>query len=405
MQTHLADFIKHTDAGREADAILRSCVHCGFCNATCPTYQILGDELDGPRGRIYLIKQVLEGQPVTEHTQRHLDRCLTCLNCETTCPSGVQYGKLLELGRNQVERHVKRSIGSKALRYLLLSIVPYPNRFKWFIRLGKIFSPLLPKPLKNKFPNPNPSSTSAETVQPTSDASRKMILLGACVQQQFQPSINQATKKILNKLNIKIIPLKEERCCGAMSHHLDAKKQTLQMVRQNIDAWWPHIESGAEAIVSTASACGLMIKDYGHLMRNDKRYAQKAEHIAKLTQDIAEVIAKEDLSPLRIKPKGKIAFHPPCTLQHGQKLSGVVDTILTNAGFELLPITDQHLCCGSAGTYSIFQPTLAKVLKANKLRNLQANKPDLIVTANIGCQEHLRGNSMIPVAHWIELLA
>ncbi len=402
MQTHLADFIKHTDAGREADAILRSCVHCGFCNATCPTYQILGDELDGPRGRIYLIKQVLEGHPVTAHTQRHLDRCLTCLNCETTCPSGVAYGKLLELGRYQVEQRVKRPAGSKALRYLLLSIVPYPNRFKWFTRLGKVFSPLLPKPLKNKLPNP--PTTQTEMIQPVSNASRKMILLGACVQQQFQPGINHVTKRILSKLNIDTISLKEERCCGAMSHHLGAQKQTLQMIRQNIDAWWPHIESGAEAIVSTASACGLMIKDYGHLMRNDERYAQKAKHIAALTRDISEIIVNEDLSLLKIKPAGRIAFHPPCTLQHGQKLSGLVDTILTEAGFELLPIANQHLCCGSAGTYSIFQPALANTLKADKLRNLQANQPDIIATANIGCQEHLRSGSKVPVVHWIELL-
>jgi glycolate oxidase iron-sulfur subunit len=404
MQTHLADFIKQTDAGREADAILRSCVHCGFCNATCPTYQILGDELDGPRGRIYLIKQILEGHPVTEHTQRHLDRCLTCLNCETTCPSGVQYGKLLELGRSQVGQRVKRSIGSRALRYLLLNIVPYPNRFKWFTRLGKVFSPLLPKPLKNKLPNPNPSSIDAETLQPVPDRSRKMILLGACVQQQFQPSINHSAKKILNKLNIDIIPIKEERCCGAMSHHLDAKKQTLQMIRQNIDAWWPHIESGAEAIVSTASACGLMIKDYGHLMRKDKRYARKAERIATLTRDISEVIASEDLSLLNIKSSERIAFHPPCTLQHGQQLSGVVEKILSELGFDLLPVANRHLCCGSAGTYSLFQPTLADQLKDNKLRSLQANKPEIIATANIGCQEHLRSNSQIPVVHWVELL-
>ena len=403
MQTHLADFIKDSDTGREADSILRACVHCGFCNATCPTYQLLGNELDGPRGRIYLIKQVLEGQPVTQRTQQHLDRCLTCLNCETTCPSGVQYGKLLDIGRGIVEQRVKRSMASNLVRFMLLKTVPYPNRFKGFMGIGKLVSPLLPAQLKSKLPNPNsPLKPFIKTKHASS--SRKVLLLGACVQPHFQPSINHAAEKVLDKLGIETIHLKEERCCGAMSHHLGAEDQTHQMIKQNIDAWWPHIESGAEAIVSTASACGLMIKDYGHLMRNDTEYAQKAERISALTRDISEVIAKEDLSPLEIKPAGKIAFHPPCTLQHGQQLSGTVETILTKAGFELLPIADRHLCCGSAGTYSILQPELANQLKANKLRNLQTDKPDIIATANIGCQEHLRTDSKVPVVHWIELI-
>ncbi len=404
MQTHLADFIKDSDAGREADSILRACVHCGFCNATCPTYQLLGDELDGPRGRIYLIKQVLEGQPVTERTQHHLDRCLTCLNCETTCPSGVQYGKLLDIGRSMVEQRVKRPMTASLVRFILLRTVPYPNRFKWFMRIGKLVSPLLPARLRSKLPNPKSSVKPSIKTNSASPSSRKVLLLGACVQPHFQPSINHSAERVLNKLGIETIHLKKESCCGAMSHHLGAEDQTHTMIRRNIDASWPHIESGAEAIVSTASACGLMIKDYGHLMRNDKKYAQKAEHISALTRDISEVVAKEDLSRLEIKPAGKIAFHPPCTLQHGQQLSGVVETILTRAGFELLPIADKHLCCGSAGTYSLLQPKLANQLKSNKLRNLQENKPDIIATANIGCQEHLRSSSMAPVVHWIELL-
>jgi len=404
VQTHLADFIKNTDAGIEADAILRACVHCGFCNATCPTYQLKGDELDGPRGRIYLIKQLLEGQPVTHHTQLHLDRCLTCLNCETTCPSGVQYGKLLDIGRGLVGERVKRPILENLLRYILLKTVPYPKRFKWFARIGKLASPLLPAQLKNKLPNPERSVKPVIKTRPASPASRKVLLLGACVQPHFQPGINHAAESVLDKLGIETIHLKEEGCCGAMSHHLGAEDQTHQMIKQNIDAWWPHIESGSEAIISTASACGLMIKDYGYLMRNDTKYAQKAERISALTRDISEVIAKEDLSPLTIKPVGKIAFHPPCTLQHGQQLSGTVEAILTKAGFELSLIADRHLCCGSAGTYSILQPALANKLKANKLRNLQADKPDIIATANIGCQEHLRSESKVPVVHWIELL-
>jgi glycolate oxidase iron-sulfur subunit len=286
---------------------------------------------------------------------------------------------------------------------MLLKTVPYPNRFKGFMGIGKLVSPLLPARLKSKLPNPNsPLKPFIKTKHASS--SRKVLLLGACVQPHFQPSINHSAERVLDKLGIETIHLKEESCCGAMSHHLGAEDQTHTMICRNIDAWWPHIESGAEAIVSTASACGLMIKDYGHLMRNDAEYAQKAKRITALTKDISEVISKEDLSPLNIKPLGKIAFHPPCTLQHGQQLSGTVETILTKAGFELLPIADRHLCCGSAGTYSILQPELANQLKTNKLRNLQTDKPDIIATANIGCQEHLRTDSKVPVVHWIELI-
>ena len=402
MQTKLADFIKDTPEGREADAILRSCVHCGFCTATCPTYQLLGDELDGPRGRIYLIKQMLEGNPVSVKTQQHLDRCLTCRSCETTCPSGVQYSRLLDIGREFTEKTVSRGVSERITRYVLRSVIPKSSFFRPLLRLGQLTRPLLPGELRNKIPK-----FQSARPWPANSHVRKMLVLQGCVQDAATPNTNAAAARVLDKLGITLITESQAGCCGAVAHHLSAQEQALQAMRNNIDAWWPHVDNGVEAILVTASGCGTVVKDYGHLLAQDTQYAAKAKRISALCKDIAEVLAGEDVSVLRNAINTglkKVAFHSPCTLQHGQKLVGVAESLLQRLGFQLTAVPNAHLCCGSAGTYSILQPVISKRLLRNKLRALQSGKPDIIVTANIGCQLHLQSQAGVPVKHWIELL-
>lgn len=447
MQTVLADFIRASPAGREADAILRACVHCGFCNATCPTYQLLNDELDGPRGRIYLIKQMLEGSAVTRHTLTHLDRCLTCRNCETTCPSGVQYGRLVDIGRALIEQRVKRPWFERLRRWALRKIIPYPARFTPLLRCGQVFRPLLSPGLRRMIPRHRHAISDSEVGKASKKRfplplkggegrgegtvpdritkhTRKMLVLEGCVQPVLAPNINAATARVLDRLGISLMAAAGAGCCGAASHHTSGIDEGLDFARRNIDAWWPDIEAGAEAIVMTASGCGVHVKDYGHLLRHDPAYAAKAKRVAELTRDISEILANEDLSALRpATPGTKIAFHAPCTLQHGQKLIGVVERILRHAGFVLTPVPDAHLCCGSAGTYSLLQPALARRLRENKIQSLQSGGPELIVTANIGCLVHLRSagthecrpardarwgrrqtGSEQPLWHWIEVM-
>jgi glycolate dehydrogenase iron-sulfur subunit len=401
MKTSLAAFIKDTDAGREADAILRACVHCGFCNATCPTYQLLGDELDGPRGRIYLIKQVLEGNTPTAATRLHLDRCLTCRNCETTCPSGVRYGRLLDIGRDLVEQQAPpRRWWDRNARVVLRSALLNGERFSRLLKLGRRARPLLPGPLKRGIPAP-PAAAS----WPTPRHARCMLVLAGCVQPAIAPNINVAAARVLDRLGVSLIEAAESGCCGALSQHTSAPAEALDFARRNIDAWWPHIEVGAEAIVMTASGCGVHVKEYGYYLRNDPAYAAKAARIAAAVRDIAEILRGEDLTKLNVVKPGRIAFHSPCTLQHGQRLGGVVEEILQRAGFSLTTVPDAHLCCGAAGTYSILHPRLARRLRSNKVAALTQDFPDAIVTANIGCLTHLQVGTDIPVRHWIELLA
>lgn len=398
MQTNLLPALLATPQGQEADRILRTCVHCGFCTATCPTYQLLGDELDGPRGRIYEIKLALEGERISHRTQLHLDRCLTCLNCETTCPSGVQYHRLLEIGRAYVEQQVPRSLTQTVLRWVLRKTLPYTQRVATMLKLAQAIKPLLPARLAHKIPN-----RQTPLPQPNSNQPRKVLLLAGCVQPAMTPRTNQATAIVLNKLGIEVIEAATATCCGALSHHLNADDEARQFMRQNIDAWWPYIEQGVEAIVITASGCGAMVKDYAHVLQHDPAYAEKAACITALARDLSEVISEDDMQKLRNGTQRTIAFHAPCTLQHAQKLNGRVESLLRAAGFTLVPVNDSHLCCGSAGSYSILQPTIANQLKQQKLRNLQANQPELIATANIGCQLHLQSEANVPVKHWIEL--
>jgi glycolate oxidase iron-sulfur subunit len=403
MQTALADFIKDTPEGREADAILRSCVHCGFCTATCPTYQLLGDELDGPRGRIYLIKEVLEGQPVTAKTQLHLDRCLTCRSCETTCPSGVQYGRLLDIGRHIVDERVERAPADKALRWSLRRGLLAKPLFGGAVLLGRVVKLLLPNDLGARIPASTPTG-----VWPPPRQARKMLVLDGCVQPALAPSIDAAMARVLDRIGISLVRVGGGGCCGALPYHLSAAEEATVLVKRNIDAWWPHVGRGVEAIVVTASACGVMVKDYGQLLRNDTAYAEKAKRISALARDPVEVIGAEwrKIAPKVAMDRGplRVAFHAPCTLQHGLKLRGAVEEILLALGFEMTPVADGHLCCGSAGTYSILQPEIAGQLRANKLKALETGHPDVIASANIGCITHLGATAAHPVRHWIELL-
>ena len=399
MKAELSPSLLNESEIKVASDALRSCVHCGMCNATCPTYQLLGEENDGPRGRIYLIKQVLEGNPVSESTRKHLDRCLTCRNCETTCPAGVPYSKLLDIGRKVVDDESSRSFKEKATRKLLRTVLPYSNRFGPLLTVGRVFKPILPTKIKTKIPRK--VSKGRKLI---AEHKRRMLVLDGCVQPALSPDINATTARVLHKLGISLITQKKAGCCGAVSQHLSAEDEALVFMKNNIDAWWPEIESGAEAIVMTASGCGAMVKDYAHHLRNDAKYAEKAQRVSNLCKDISEIIIKEDLSTLNIKGTEKVSWHPPCTLQHGQKVNGVVEKILSNCGYELLAVNDQHLCCGSAGTYSILQPEISQKLQSNKIKNLQERKPEMIVTANIGCQTHLQEVSDVPVIHWIHLL-
>ncbi len=401
MQTTLAPEFKHTADGQAAEAILRKCVHCGFCTATCPTYQLLGDELDGPRGRIYLIKQVLEGETPTRKTQAHLDRCLTCRNCESTCPSGVQYGQLVDIGRKIVEDKVPRPTGERFVRWALKEGLNSPL-FGPAMKMGQLVRGLLPATLKAKVP-----AAQNAGAWPTRTHARKVLMLAGCVQPAMMPNINSATARVLDAAGIQTVVAAEAGCCGAVKFHLNDQAGGKAQMRANIDAWWPHVEAGVEAIVMNASGCGVTVKDYGHLLHDDPAYAAKAQRISELTQDLSELLP--GLVPaLRDKVQaraGQLAFHPPCTLQHGQKLRGGVEQHMAALGFSIKTCrVEPHLCCGSAGTYSVLNPKLAYELRDRKLANLGEMQPAQIASANIGCITHLQSGTDTPVRHWVELL-
>ncbi|WP_332848487.1 glycolate oxidase subunit GlcF [Massilia sp. S19_KUP03_FR1] len=401
MQTNLADFIQGTRDGIEAEAILRACVHCGFCTATCPTYQLLGDELDGPRGRIYLIKQVLEGAVPTAKTQLHLDRCLTCRNCETTCPSGVQYGRLVDIGRKVVDQQVARGRREKLTRMTLRHLLPNSALFGAAFKAGLALRPLLSKNLQDKLQAPRRAGA-----RPTRAHARKMLLLEGCVQPAMAPSINAAAARVLDAFGIQLISAPKAGCCGAVRYHLNDQEAGLDDMRRNIDAWWPHIEQ-VEAILMTASGCGVTVKEYGHLLAHDSAYAAMAARISGMTLDLSEVMPQfetELAGLLRGKITQRVAFHPPCTLQHGQQIRGKVEGVLRAAGVDVVLCQDSHLCCGSAGTYSVLHPKIAHELRDAKLASLAATGATAIVSANIGCVSHLQSGTDTPVTHWIELI-
>jgi glycolate oxidase iron-sulfur subunit len=396
MQTWLAPEFQNTAEGREADAILRSCVHCGFCTAVCPTYNLLGDELDSPRGRIYLIKGLLEGEDVGAETQQHLDRCLTCRACETACPSGVQFARLADIGRTEVEKRVLRPLPERMRRYLLRWVITSARRFSLLLGVGRLLRPILPQSLQCLVP-----IAKSAGAWPVPCHARRVLVPAGCVQPALEPGIDRALARLLDRHGISAVRI-ASGCCGAVSQHLAAPDEALQRMRANIDAWWPHVENGAEAIVETSSACGVMVREYGHLLRNDPDYAEKATRISALCRDPAELLDGLPLAPLG---KGRrIAFQAPCSLQNGLKLEGRVEAILRGVGFELLPVEESSMCCGSAGTYSVLQPALSGALLTRKLGNLHKRAPELIVTANIGCLAYLQRASKVPVVHWLELL-
>jgi glycolate oxidase iron-sulfur subunit len=405
MQTQLAPQYQHTAEGREAEAILRNCVHCGFCTATCPTYQLLGDELDGPRGRIYLIKQVMEGATPTRKTQRHLDRCLTCRNCESTCPSGVQYGHLLDIGRKVVDEQVPRPFMEKVVRTALKEGLPSPL-FGPAMKMGQLVRDLLPASLKNKVPARQDAGT-----WPTRTHTRRVLMLAGCVQPTMSPNINSATARVLDAAGIQTLVAPKAGCCGAVRFHLNDHDGGKADMRANIDAWWPHVETGVEAIVMNASGCGVMVKDYGHVLKDDPDYAAKAQRISALTRDLSELLPtlvpalKAQVGEALSAQAGSLAYHPPCTLQHGQQLKGGVEQHMAALGFRVQTARcEAHLCCGSAGTYSVLNPQLSYTLRDRKLGHLSELQPQTIVSANIGCITHLQSGTDTPVKHWVEVL-
>ncbi len=401
MQTTIDPSLSNDARAIDAEKTLRKCVHCGFCLATCPTYNLLGDELDSPRGRIYLIKQVVEGHKPTLKTLNHLDRCLTCRNCETTCPSGVEYGHLLDNGRSLVEEQVQRPLKQKLMRKAVLNFVPYTARVAPAVKLGQTVRALLPASIAESVP-----LKQQPAAWPTQSHTRSMIVLDGCAQPAMAPATNVAAARVLDALGIELHKAERAGCCGAVHFHLNEQDAAKAFMKRNIDAWWPMIESGASAIITTASGCGVMVKDYAHVLADDPQYAEKAATVSSLCKDIVEVLMNEDLSQFHVKAKsvGLVAFHAPCTLQHGQKLPLVTENLLRKLGFELTAVNDSHICCGSAGTYSIFQPDISRKLRDNKVAALQAGKPDVIATANIGCQLQLQAGTGARVMHWVELL-
>ncbi len=405
MQTHLSPDFEHSPEGDEARSIVRKCVHCGFCNATCPTYQLLGDELDGPRGRIYLIKQVLEGGAVTRSTQQHLDRCLTCLNCQTTCPSGVEYGHLLDIGRKIVDERVERPAGERTVRWLLREGLTSPL-FAPALRLGRALRPLLPLALKAKVP---PRQATHGPQVPAREHRRKILMLRGCAQPSMMPNIDAAAVRVLDIVGIQTVHAGGAGCCGSLRAHLGDPHGGLGDMRRNIDAWMPMVDAGSvQAIVTSASACSLAIKEYGHALSGDAQYAGKAARISALARDLSEMLP--ELVPVlkgkvRLERAKRLALHPPCTLQHGQGLRGELETALRELGFDIgVANRESHLCCGSAGTYSLLQPDIATQLRDRKLRNLAELQPQCIVSANMGCIQHLQSGTLTPVLHWIEVL-
>lgn len=402
METHLSPEFASTPEGQQAEAILRNCVHCGFCTATCPTYQLLGDELDGPRGRIYQIKQVLEGEAPTRTTQLHLDRCLTCRNCETTCPSGVEYGRLVDIGRAVVDAKVERPAGEKLARWALREGMT-SSLFAPAIKLGQALRPLVPAALRDKVP---PRQRAGK--RPQRDHARKVLMLGGCVQPTLMPNIGAATARVLDAVGVQPLLADGAGCCGAIRQHLSDHGGALADMKRNVDAWWPLVESGAvEAIVMDASGCGAMVKEYGHHLLHDPAYAERAQRISALCQDISEYLP-QFAAPLKTllknKPVDHLAYHPPCTLQHAQQVRGGAEALLRELGFEVKLPLESHLCCGSAGTYSVLQPELSKELRNRKLQHLAETAPQRIVSSNIGCIQHLQTGTTILVQHWVELL-
>ena len=408
MQTSFtSEFLKSLD-GQRVEKILRKCVHCGFCNATCPTYQLTGDELDGPRGRIYLIKNFFEQtseQSNNNVSLKHLDRCLTCLACETTCPSGVKYGELADIGRKHINASSKRSIANKIRRKLILALFSKSSRVTVFLSFAKLIKPFLPAALAKKVPTLSKFAVETEVVGTnTQTVDSKFLTIKGCVQNSVAPEINQATKKVLANCNIQLDE-SDASCCGALAFHLTELDEAYGIIRKNIDSWYGSLANNHDKFLVNSSGCSSFIKQYGTIMQDDNEYAEKANYISNNCIDLAELAS--ELTPINptSNQKQTVAFHSPCTLQHGQQINDEIENALKLSGYELVKIQDSHLCCGSAGSYSLLEPELSSQLLKNKVVNLERNQPDIIATANIGCLMHLKSGTDLPVKHWIELLA
>jgi glycolate oxidase iron-sulfur subunit len=400
VHTELAPALADTHCARHAKELISSCVHCGFCLATCPTYKLLGSELDSPRGRIYLIKQMLEGAAPSAITATHLDRCLTCRSCETTCPSGVQYGRLLDIGRGMVEASAARSWRDAAVRRALVALLSRRRVFAATLQLGRWLRPLLPQAQGARIPRRKPGGAWPAPCHP-----RRVVLLRGCVQPSLAPNINSAAARVLDRIGISALTAAEEVCCGALSHHLGGASRALQQARRNVSVWARLLDEGAEAIVVTASGCAVMVKEYAQLLREDPLFSKDAARVSAAARDLCEVVLPQDVAAITANPRRRrVAWQSPCTLQHGQKILGRVESLLRAAGCSLTAVADAHLCCGSAGSYSILQRDLSRQLRAAKLDALQGDKPELIATANIGCLQHLAAAAEVPVRHWVELL-
>jgi glycolate oxidase iron-sulfur subunit len=409
----------------EADKILRACVHCGFCTATCPTYVLLGDELDSPRGRIYLIKEMLEkDKPPTPEVVKHIDRCLSCLACMTTCPSGVNYMHLVDQARSRIERDYTRPLPEQALRAILAFVLPRPALFRASMimaRIGRPLAGLLPTPKAAATPGllrrikamlalapealPAQGPSGGITFAAIGERRGRVALLQGCAQQVLAPRINQAAINLLTRHGIEVVLVKDEQCCGALTHHLGQDGDALARARGNVDVWKKEADQGGlDAILVTASGCGTVIKDYGYMLREDRTYAQSAARISALAKDITEYLAGLALSPSSQKGDLTVAYHSACSLQHGQKITGLPKELLSKNGFVVKDVPESHLCCGSAGTYNILQPDIADRLRDRKVANIATVKPDLIAAGNIGCMVQIAGGTSVPVVHTIELL-
>ncbi len=401
----VSEFQSDADIGA-VKAIVNKCVHCGFCTATCPTYQILGDELDGPRGRIYLMKEMVEGAPVTTKTQTHLDRCLTCRNCESTCPSGVRYGRLVDIGRRYVDERVMRPMSQRFMRWVMRETLSRRNVFAFLFGIARFVRPVLPAALRKKLQTPQPAGE-----WPTTKSTRKMLLHQGCVQPSMMPNVDAATARVFDKLGVELVTASSAECCGAIRQHLSDHHGAEAQMKRNIDAWWPYVEKGVDTIVINASGCGVMIKDYAEILANDPAYAEKARRISAMAKDVSEILPTftgeiEALAHQKCAGRipERVTYHPPCTLQHGQKIRGAVEALLGSLGVTVRLCQDSHLCCGSAGTYSILQAALSQELRDRKLANIAKTEPQEIVSGNVGCISHLQSGTDVPVRHWIELI-
>ena len=414
MQTSISPELKSDPGVQVSEEVLRTCVHCGFCNATCPTYLLTGNELEGPRGRIYLIKNMLEGRIApTASTVEHIDNCLACLACETTCPSGVVYSHLLEDARPRLEKLHRRAWVDRLVRAVLTRLLPWPGRFRWALRMaavGRRAAFLMPRRFRHlaaMAPRslPAPSRLAGPGVKPAADRRMRVALLTGCAQQVLGPQINDATVRLLVRRGVEVVVPEAMGCCGALTYHIGERRHSLPMMKRNIDAWYSELQGdGLDAIVLNTSGCGTAVREYGHIFRNDPEWAEKAAAVTPLVRDVSEVVGEVGLGEVVEMPRLRVAYHDACSLQHGQKIVAPPRELLAAAGFEVVEVPEAHICCGSAGTYNLLRPVFADQLRERKGANIKTIEPELVAAGNIGCIEQIASAVDVPVVHTVELL-